>query len=84
MSWIRRLALPRYSLSAVTEDERDSYVVVRVVIGFACAYESFALATKRAPTLSHLCRTHRWIEGLLLAWLVLHFHYLRRAVRCAD
>jgi hypothetical protein len=71
------LSIPRFSLSAVTDDEPEGFVVLRGIVAAGCAYEVFALVTKRVPTLSHICRTNRWVEGLLLACLVLHFHRLK-------
>ena len=75
--------VPRYSLSAVSDDDGNDdgnvYAVVHVVVGLACAYEGFALVTKCVPTLSAFCRRHRWFEVLMLGWLVLHLHHLRKA-----
>jgi hypothetical protein len=75
--WIARPSMPRYRLGAVTNDEPDGYVIIRMVVAAGCAYEVFALVTQRVPTLSHVCRTNRWVEGLVLSCLVLHFHRLK-------
>lgn len=52
-------------------------MVLRAVVGTACAYEVLALTTRQVPTLSAMCRRHRWFEALLLGGLVSHFHYQR-------
>jgi hypothetical protein len=73
-----RLALPTYRLTVATEDESVVHAVIRVVAGVACMYEGFALVASHVPTLSAFCQRHRWFECLLLGWLVLHLHYLRK------
>ena len=41
-----------------------------------CLYEIAALVTgSKTPTISALCRKHRWLEGAFLVGLVIHFHY---------
>jgi hypothetical protein len=50
-------------------------MTVRTLIGAGCAYEVFALTTRRTPTLSKMCRNHRWFEAALLIVLVAHFHW---------
>ncbi len=40
-----------------------------------CAYETVALTSGRLPSLSSLCRQHRWLEAGLLAALIVHFHH---------
>ena len=47
----------------------------RLVVGTTCAYEVFALATGRVPTISAWCRKHRSIEAVILLGLITHFHY---------
>lgn len=45
-------------------------------VGIGCAYEIVALATQsKTPTISALCRKHRWLEAVFLIALVVHFHY---------
>jgi hypothetical protein len=44
------------------------------VVAGACAYEIFALTTRKAPTISVLCRRHHWFEALVLGALVVHLH----------
>ncbi len=39
-----------------------------------CGYEQFALMTGRVPTVSTVCREHRWVEALLVAAFALHLH----------
>ena len=51
---------------------------VEAVVAAGCAYEVVALVTRRVPTLTSICREHRWAEGLLLTWLVFHLHYYRK------
>ena len=51
---------------------------VRTIIGAACAYEVFALATRRTPTLSKMCRHSKYFECALLGTLVIHFHLERQ------
>jgi len=56
----------------VTLFERTSHGLV--VAG--CAYEIAALVTRsKTPTISALCRKHRWLEAAFLVGLVVHFHY---------
>jgi hypothetical protein len=52
---------------------------LRPVVAAACAYEVYALASRRVPTLSRLCRRHRAFEALLFLVLVVHFHLRERA-----
>jgi hypothetical protein len=52
---------------------------LRPVVAAACAYEVYALASRRVPTISRLCRRHRALEVLLLAALIIHFHYREKA-----
>lgn len=47
---------------------------VHTLVGAGCAYEVFALSTRKVPTLSKFCRTHRWFEVTLLVALIVHFH----------
>lgn len=51
---------------------------VRTVIGTACAYEAFALSTRRTPTLSKMCRHSKSFELVLFGTLLLHFHVERQ------
>lgn len=52
-----------------------------VVVG--CAYEITALVTRsKTPTISALCRKHRWLEGMFFAGLVIHFHYKYKELEC--
>jgi hypothetical protein len=44
-----------------------------LVIGL-CTYEMTALITKKLPTISKICRKHRWVEAAFLAWLIVHLH----------
>jgi hypothetical protein len=48
---------------------------LRTVVGTACAYEVFALATGKVPTISAFCRRHRSVEAVILLGLLAHFHY---------
>lgn len=48
---------------------------VRAAIAAACAYEIYALMTRRVPTVSRLCRRHRSLEAALLIATVVHFHW---------
>lgn len=36
------------------------------------AYEALAIVGKRVPTLSHLCRRHKWLIPLVLGAISLH------------
>ena len=48
-----------------------------------CAYEITALVTRgRTPTISALCRKHRWLEGVFLLGLIVHFHYKYQEESC--
>jgi hypothetical protein len=63
----------------VTLLEKTSHGLV--VVG--CAYEIAALVTRsKTPTISALCRKHRWLEGMFLAGLVVHFHYKYKESEC--
>ena len=46
----------------------------QAVIGFACAYEMTAILSKKVPTITMLCRQHRWLEASFLSWLIIHLH----------
>jgi hypothetical protein len=49
-------------------------IALRAGVSACCAYEIFAISTRRIPTISHVCRKHRWIEaGMTVAWLT-HIH----------
>lgn len=54
--------------------------MVRTVIGAGCAYEVFALSTRKTPTLSRMCRHSKSFELLLLSALMVHFHLERRII----
>lgn len=43
-----------------------------------CAYEMAALTSRRLPTVSALCREHRWLEAAMLAVLLAHLHHQPR------
>ena len=45
-----------------------------MVIGL-CLYETAAIASRRLPTVSALCRRRRWVEAALLAVLIAHLHH---------
>lgn len=48
-----------------------------------CAYEITALVTRsKTPTISALCRKHRWLEGVFLVALIVHFHYKYQEEPC--
>lgn len=47
----------------------------RAFVGIGCAYEIASLALDKTPTISALCKKHRWLEGVFLLGLVVHFHY---------
>jgi hypothetical protein len=51
--------------------------IAQAAISTACAYEIAAIITKKVPTISYLCRKHRWAEVLLLSWLMVHLHRRR-------
>lgn len=53
---------------------------VRTAVGAACAYEVFALTTRKVPTLSKMCRHSKSFECLLFGTLALHFHLERKLV----
>jgi len=57
---------------------------VHAVIGAACAYEVFALTTRKVPTLSKICRHSKSFELLLLGTLVVHFHMERAERKLFD
>lgn len=75
-----KLCHPSSGLSVATR--RPSVEdVLHQVIAVGVAYEVTAWASRsRLPTLSELCREHRWFEGLLLGWLILEFHYEKRVL----
>lgn len=47
---------------------------VQTAISALCAYEIVAIGTGKVPTISSLCRKHRSLEAVFLAWLVVHLH----------
>lgn len=57
---------------------------IRTVIGTACAYEVFALTTRKVPTLSKICRHSKPFECLLFGTLFVHFHLERRLIEKFD
>lgn len=44
-----------------------------LLLGLA-GYEQFAIVTGLVPTLSAVCREHRWVEAALVTALALHLH----------
>lgn len=49
-------------------------IALRAGVTACCAYEIFALSTRRLPTISTVCRRHLWLEaGMTAAWLA-HVH----------
>lgn len=57
-----------------------SRTAVQGAITAACAYEIIAIGTGRVPTISSLCRRHRTLEALFLAWLLVHLHREQKAI----
>jgi hypothetical protein len=53
---------------------------VRMMVGAACAYEVFALTTRKVPTLSRMCRHSKSFELLLFGALIVHFHLERQLI----
>jgi hypothetical protein len=63
----------------VTLFEKASHSLVAAT----CQYEVAALASRgKLPTISALCRKYRWVEGVVLAGLVVHFHYKIKELTC--
>jgi len=46
--------------------------VFRTVVAAICGYEVFAIATRRVPTVSRICR-HPLAAGIVIGGLVYHF-----------
>lgn len=40
-----------------------------------CVYEITAVLTGKIPAVSVICRRHRTVEAVFLAWLVYHLHH---------
>lgn len=55
---------------------------VRSAFAAMCAYEAAAIASRRAPTVSMLCRRHRWAEAALLGFLLVHLHHAAKEAAC--
>jgi hypothetical protein len=52
----------------------DLSPAARTAVVALCAYEAVAVTSRRVPTVSMLCRRHRWAEAVLLAILLAHLH----------
>jgi hypothetical protein len=59
----------------------DLSPATRTAVVALCAYEAVAVTSRRIPTVSMLCRRHRWTEALLLAVLIAHLHAKHDGVR---
>lgn len=58
------------------------YMAVQYAIGGLCVYEIAAILSRhRLPTVSVLCRKHRWAEALFLSWLVVHLHRAQKEIK---
>lgn len=68
-----RSATRQLPLSSIPSAATEHYLL-RAAVAAVCTYEVMALATRRMPTVSRICRQHRWVEGVILAGLVVHFH----------
>jgi hypothetical protein len=53
---------------------KESTITASAVVGL-CVYETVAITSRRIPTVSKLCRSHRAVEAVLLAILLAHLHY---------
>lgn len=53
---------------------------LRTAVGLGCAYEAFALATRRVPTFSQMCGHSKQFEAIFLGALIAHIHLERRLV----
>lgn len=53
---------------------------LRTAVGVGCAYEAFALATRRVPTFSQMCGHSKQFEAVFLGTLIAHIHLERRLV----
>lgn len=53
--------------------------LVRTLFAGLCAYEAAAISTGCVPAVSGVCRRHRWVEGILLSFLLLHLHHAATA-----
>jgi hypothetical protein len=42
------------------------------LFGIGCAYEVYALATRRCPAITRLCRANRWLALPVLAVVLAH------------
>jgi hypothetical protein len=52
----------------------DLSPAARTAVVALCCYEAAAVTSRRIPTVSMLCRRHRWTEVLLPAVLLTHLH----------
>jgi hypothetical protein len=48
--------------------------VFRVLVAFVCGYETYAIVTKRVPTVSHLCKQHPWLSPIIIGGLTAHLY----------
>lgn len=46
----------------------------KIAVAAGCSYEVFALGTRRTPTISRICRRHRWLECAMLTAFLIHLH----------
>lgn len=53
---------------------------LRCAVGVGCAYEAFALATRKVPTFSQMCGHSKQFEAVFLGALIAHIHLERRIV----
>lgn len=54
--------------------------MLRTGVGVGCAYEAFALATRKVPTFSQMCSHSKQFEIVFLGALIAHIHLERRLV----
>jgi hypothetical protein len=45
---------------------------LRAVVALLCAYEATAIASRRVPTISHMCATRPWLAGVIVGGLSWH------------
>lgn len=57
-------------------------IATKVAVGVACSYEVAAITSKKVPTISQMCKKHRWLEVVIVGLLVIHLH--RKEAVCQN
>lgn len=59
---------------------RSGLTATGAVVCTCCTYEVAAILSQRVPTISQMCKQHRWAEVVIVGWLLIHLH--RKEAMC--